>query len=314
MGILTHTFICGLLAATVRVAAPLLLAALGSVFTAKAGIVNLALEGTMLLGAFAGYYGSYFTGSVWGGILFAIAGGIAMQLLLAFFAVTVGANQSVAGTGINMFSLGLTTYLLTVMFGISGRPSIVASFKKIKIPFLSQIPYAGTIFFDHQLLVYLAYLCVPVCWYVLFKTPFGLKVRAVGEHPKAVDIAGGSVVKIRYTCCVIAGVLAGIGGAYLSIGELASFTENLTSGRGYIAVAAVTFGKWNPIGVMMACLLFGFTDALQMRLQSEGVSIPPQFLLMLPYFITMIAMVVVVGKTKAPASMGKPYVKHDSRN
>lgn len=313
MGIFTSSFIVGLLAAMVRIGAPLLLAALGAVFTARAGIVNLALEGTMLIGSFAGFYGSYLTGNVWGGVLFAIIGGIMMQLLLAFFAVIVGANQSVAGMGINMFALGLTTYLLSVMFGVTGSPSSVESFSKIDVPILSDIPYIGEIFFHHQILVYIAYLLVPICWYVLFKTPFGLNVRAVGEHPKVLDIVGKSVVRTRVTCCVIAGALSGLAGAYLSIGELGSFTENLTSGRGYIAVAAVTFGKWNPIGVMAACLLFGFTDALQLRLQTEGVAIAPQFLLMLPYIITMIAMVAVVGRTKAPASMGRPYTKHDAR-
>jgi len=313
MNIITPVFITGLLTAMLRVATPLLFAALGSVFTARSGIVNLALEGTMLVGAYAGYYGAYVTGSCWGGLLFAVTGGIAMQLLLGFFAISVGANQSVAGTGINMFALGLTTYLMTVMYGVTGRPSIVASFRKINIPVLSDTPFFGKIFFSHQFLVYVAYILVPVCWYVLFKTPFGLRVRAVGEHPKVIDIAGGSVVRTRYACCIIAGILTGIGGAYLSIGELSSFSENITSGRGYIALAAVTFGKWNPIGVMGACLLFGFADALQLRLQTEGVPVAPQFLLMLPYVITMIAMITVVGKTKAPASMGKPYKKHDSR-
>jgi len=313
MNIMTPVFITGLLTAMIRVATPLLFAALGSVFTAKSGIVNLALEGTMLVGAYAGYYGAYVAGSCWGGLLFAVIGGVSMQLLLGFFSITVGANQSVAGTGINMFALGLTTYLMTVMFGVTGRPSIVDSFHKINIPGLSDIPFLGKVLFSHQLLVYGVYILVPVCWYVLFKTPFGLRVRAVGEHPKVIDIAGSSVVRTRYACCIIAGILTGIGGAYLSIGELSSFSVNLTSGRGYIALAAVTFGKWNPIGVMGACLLFGFADALQLRLQTEGVPIAPQFLLMLPYVITMIAMITVVGKTKAPASMGKPYIKHDSR-
>jgi ABC-type uncharacterized transport system permease subunit len=311
--ILNQGFIEGFLTATVRMAAPLLLASLGAIFTARSGIINLALEGIMLIGAFAGFYGAYLTSNPYIGALFGAVGGLLTALILGFLAITVGANQTVAGTGINMFALGITSYLLNVAFGIGNRPSTVPSFSVLKIPVLSNIPLIGPALFEHIPLVYLAFLLVPVVWYILLHTPTGLLIRSVGEHPKAVDTLGGNVVRTRYICVMVSGLLAGLGGAFLSIGYLSVFMENITAGRGYIALAAVTFGKWNPFGVLGASMLFGAADGLQLRLQSVGLNIPYQFLLMLPYALTMIALAGLVGRTIPPAAMGKPYSKQDAR-
>ena len=310
--VLNEVFILGFLTATVRMAAPLLLTALGGVFTARVGIINIALEGMMLMGAFTGYYGAYLTQSPYIGAVFGALGGALIGLILAFISVTVGANQVVAGTGINIFALGFTSYLLNVAFGIGGRPSAVPSFPVAPIPVLSQIPVVGPVLFQHITLVYLAFLLVPAVWYVLFRTPFGLTMRAVGEHPKAVDTLGGNVIRIRYICTIISGLFAGLGGAFLSIGQLSVFMENITAGRGYIALAAVTFGKWNPVGVLGASLLFGAADGLQLRLQAVGLRVPYQFLIMLPYVLTMIMLAGVVGKAVPPAAMGKPYSKQEA--
>ncbi|WP_227764915.1 ABC transporter permease [Zhaonella formicivorans] len=311
--VFNEVFIIGFLTASVRMAAPLLLASLGAIFTARVGIINLALEGIMLVGAFSGFYGAYLTGNPLVGALFGMAGGALTALILGFLAITVGANQTVAGTGINIFALGITSYLLSVAFGIGNRPSAVPSFKEIPIPVLADIPIIGPMLFNHIGLVYLAFLLVPVVWYILFRTPFGLTMRSVGEHPKAVDTLGGNVIRTRYICVIISGILAGLGGAVLSIGQLSVFMENITAGRGYIALAAVTFGKWNPLGVLGASMLFGAADGLQLRLQAVGLKIPYQFLLMLPYLLTMIALAGLVGKTTPPAAMGKPYSKQDAR-
>lgn len=311
--VFNQTFIEGFLTATIRMAAPLLLAGLGAIFTAKSGIINMALEGMMLVGAFFGFYGAYLTGNPYLGALMGALGGFFIALILGFLAISVGANQTVAGTGINMFALGLTSYLLNVAFGIGNRPNTVPSFKILEIPILADIPVIGPALFQHIPLVYFAFLLVPVVWYILFHTPIGLIIRSVGEHPKAVDTLGGNVIRTRYICTMVSGLLAGLGGAFLSIGYLSVFMENITAGRGYIALAAITFGKWNPFGVLGAALLFGAADGLQLRLQSVGLDIPYQFLLMLPYVLTMIALAGLVGKTIPPAAMGKPYSKQDAR-
>lgn len=296
----------GVLEAAIRMAAPLLLASLGGLFSARVGIINLALEGFMLVGAFTGFLGSVFTGNVYLGAMFGMLGGLATAMILAFLAITAKANQTVAGVGINIFALGLTSYLLTVFFG-ANRPYGVATFTDIKIPLLSKIPFVGQILFQHTAIVYLAFILVPIVWYVLYKTPAGLTIRATGENPKAVDTLGGNVTKIRYLCMMISGSLAGLGGAALSIGQMGQFMENITAGKGYIALATLIFGKFTPVGSLIASLIFGFSEGLQLRLQTVGSVIPYQFLSMLPYIITLIALTAFAGKFTGPAAMGKPY-------
>lgn len=296
----------GVLTATIRMAAPLLFASLGGLFSARVGIVNLALEGFMLVGAFTGFLGSVFTGNVYIGALFGMTGGILAALILAFLAITAKANQTVAGVGINIFALGLTSYLLTVLFG-ADRPYGVATFTQQNIPLLSDIPFVGPIFFQQSVYVYFAFILVPIVWYVLYKTPAGLIIRATGENPKAVDTLGGNVTRIRYLCMMVSGALAGMGGASLSIGQNGQFFENITAGKGYIALATLIFGKFTPIGSLLASLLFGFSEGLQLRMQTMGSIIPYQFLSMLPYIITLVALTAFARRFTGPAALGKPY-------
>ena len=306
MGGLTGISLEGVLSAMVRMAAPLLLASLGGLFTARAGIINLALEGIMLMGAFTGFAGAYLSNSVAVGLLCAMLGGTMMALILGFLSINARANQTVAGVGINITSLGLTSYLFKVYF--TGQGLIKGpTFSRIAVPVLSKIPVVGPAMFNQNLLVYLAFILVPVVWYILYRTPIGLIIRATGEHPKAVDTLGGNVARVRYLCVIALGCLAGIGGACLTIGQTGTFAENITAGKGYITLATIIFGGFTPFGSLGASLLFGFSEGLQLRLQTAGAAIPHQFLTMLPYVLTLVALTSFVGKSKAPAAMGKPY-------
>lgn len=301
--------VIGFLEASIRVTTPILLAALGAMFTARAGIINFAMEGIMIMGAFFGVYGSNLTGDPWVGALFGMLAGMCVALVLGFAAITAKVDQVVAGTGLNILFLGLTSYLLNMIYGTGSRPSQVVSFQPLAIPFLSDIPVLGPLLFNQIPLVYVAFLLVPVCWYVVNKTPYGLGLQAVGEHPRAADSLGINVTKTRYGAVLISGLLGGLGGAFLSIGQLSVFMEKMTAGRGYMAWSAVTVGAWNPAGIMGASLLFGMAEAIQLRLQAVGIQIPHQFFLMLPYVLTMLALCGFVGRRTGPKAMGKPYTK-----
>ncbi|HHU31209.1 MAG: ABC transporter permease [Zhaonellaceae bacterium] len=301
--------ILGLIQAAIRMSTPILLASLGGMFTARVGIINFALEGIMIVGAFFGVYGSYVTGNPWLGALMGAIGGIVVALILGFMSITAKVDQVVAGTGINILFLGLTSYLLNIIFGIGAKPSKVNSFVEVPLPLLSDIPILGDVLFNQIPLVYLAIILVPICWYIVYKTSFGLNMRAVGENPRAADSVGLNVIAIRYIAIVISGFLGGLGGAFLSIGHLSVFMEKMTAGKGYVAWSSVTVGKWNPIGILGAALLFGTAEAFQLRLQAVGIEIPHQFFLMLPYVLTMLVLTGFVGKTVSPGALGKPYSK-----
>ncbi|MEL7610277.1 MAG: ABC transporter permease [Bacillota bacterium] len=296
----------GILGAAVRMAAPLLFASMGGLFSARSGMVSMFLDGFMLVGAFMGFVGSVVTGSAYLGALLAMLAGAFIALVFAFLAIEAKANQTILGVGVNIFALGITSYLVTILYGFGNRPYNISVFTEAPIPLLSEIPIIGGLF-SNTLLVYLAFLLVPAVWYVLYRTPTGLTIRATGEHPKAVDTLGGNVVRVRYLCMLVAGALAGLGGASLSIGQMGQFMENITSGKGYIALAALIFGKFTPKGVLIAALIFGFADGLQMRMQSAGSTIPYQFLTMLPYVITIVALITFSRKSSAPAALGRPY-------
>lgn len=298
--------ITGFLEATLRMSCPIMLAALGAMFTARAGIINFAMEGIMIMGAFFSVYGSYLTGSPFIGALMGIGGGIIAAMTLGYLSISVKVDQVVAGTGINILYLGLTSYLLNVLY--QTKPTSVPAFETVAIPGLSQIPVVGT-FFAQNVLNYIAFLLVPLCWYLFNKTSFGLCMRAVGEQPYAADSLGIPVNKLRYVATFISGILGGLGGAALSLGQLSVFMESMTSGRGYLAWSAVTVGKWNPIGIMGASILFGGADAVQLRLQAMGIEVPHQIVQMLPYLITMLVLASVVGRTVSPKAMGKPFTK-----
>src|SRR3712207_495480 len=245
-----------LLASTIRNATPLIFAALGGLFSERSGVVNIGLEGLMLIAAFAGVAGAHFSGSALVGLATALAAGLAFALIHALMCVTFEADQIISGTAINLLALGGTGFLLVVIFGTGGTSPRVEGFEELPIPLLSDIPIVGPALFSQSLLVYLMYLLVPATFFLLFRTPFGLRLRATGEVPEAVDTAGVSVTRMRYYGVALSGLLTALGGVYLSMGLLSAFTENMTGGRGFIALAALIFGRWNPVGAAGAALLF----------------------------------------------------------
>lgn len=307
--ILNTTFIIALLSASIRLSVPILFAALGGMYSERSGVVNIGLEGIMLVGAFAGVVGSYFTGSYWMGALVAVLSGVMIAALFAFITVKIKINQIVSGVAINLLAIGLTSFFYRALFGITTVPITVKAFEPVNIPILSNIPIVGEILFRQTILVYVAFLLVPISYYIFYKTSLGLSIRTVGEHPMAADTVGIPVNKVRTICVLISGALAGLGGCFLSLGQFNMFVDNMVSGRGFIAVAAVIFGKWSPKGVLMASLIFGVADALQIRIQMSGVAIPYQFLLMFPYLLTVVAVTGIVGRTTSPKALGKPYEK-----
>lgn len=307
--IMNAAFFVALLSAALRLSVPILFAALGGMFSERSGVVNIGLEGIMLTGAFAGVVGSYFTGSQWLGALVAMLSGVALAALFALITVKVQINQIVSGIAINLLAVGLTSFFFRALFGITTTPITVNAFAPVSIPGLSSLPFVGEVLFSQTALVYIAFLLVPVSWFILYKTSWGLSIRTVGEHPTAADTVGIPVNRVRTLCVLASGALAGLGGAFLSLGQFNMFVDNMISGRGFIAVAAVIFGRWNPKGILVASLIFGVADALQIRLQTAGVEIPYQFLLMFPYLLTVVALTGIVGKTVAPKALGKAYAK-----
>lgn len=310
---LESVFSIGLVAATLRFATPLAFAAMGGIFSERSGVVNIGLEGMMLAGAFFGILVVAETGQWELGILGAMAAGGTLALIHAFFCIHLQADQIISGFAINFLALGLTGYLFRSIYGTQGTPELAEEIPAVRLSFIDDIPYVGDIFGNLNLMIWLMLLTVILSWIVLFKTPLGLRIRSVGEHPKAADTLGLSVFKIRYAAVILSGLLAGLGGAYLSFGFGNTFNENMTAGRGYIALAAVIFGNWRPFGAFGACLLFGFSSALALRLQGSPL-LPSDIasgnlLQTLPYVLTLIALVGVIGRSRGPAAAGRPYVK-----
>ena len=299
------------LAATVRMATPLGFAAVGGVFSERSGVFNIALEGMMLGGAFGAVVGSHLTGNLWLAVLLAALVGGALALVHAVACVSFGANQVVTGVSLNLLALGGTTFLSRALLR-GANVERVRAFEILPIPGLADLPVLGPILFRQTPLVYLLAALLPIAPGVLLKTPWGLAVRAVGEYPRAADTAGLSVAGIRYTCVIISGIMAGIGGAFLSISHVNMFTENMSAGRGFIALTAIIFGKWHPVGAFAACLIFGAADALQLRIQTYDLGIPYQIPVMLPYVLALLAMCGLVGRSPAPAAAGIPYRKEES--
>jgi general nucleoside transport system permease protein len=296
-----------LLASTIRNSTPLIFAALGGMFSERSGVVNIGLEGLMLISAFAGVVGASLSGSALVGLGFALAAGLIFALIHALMSITFEADQIISGTAINLLALGGTGFLMVQIFGSGGTSPRVPGFKEVAIPLLSDIPLIGPALFNQSLLVYLMYLLIPITWFVAFRTPFGLRLRATGEVPEAVDTAGVSVSRTRYYGVALSGLLAACGGVYLSMGILSAFTEGMTNGRGFIALAALIFGRWNPIGATGAALLFGFALAVTYQVPQEVI--PLEFIQMLPYVLTIVALAAFGGRAIAPAAIGKPYRK-----
>lgn len=301
-----------LLTMTISLSAPLLLAALGGIFSERAGVVNIALEGIMLIGAFFALAATYATKSPFLGVLAAMVSGMVIAALHAVVSIKFEADQVVSGVAINILGVGLTAFLLNVFYGHAGQSPMIELSQQIPKLFTSLriIPVIGPVIGGHNALVYFAFLMVPITSFILFKTKLGLRLRAVGEHPRAADTLGVNVYKIRYFGVIMSGLLGGLAGAILSIGEGTVFLEGLVAGRGFIALAAVIFGNWKPVGTMFACLLFGLFSGLQIVLQVMGITaIAPQILATLPYFLTILALAGFVGKSEGPAASGEPYRK-----
>jgi simple sugar transport system permease protein len=294
-----------LFAAMLRYATPLIFAALGGLFSERSGVINIALEGILLTGAFFSVLGADLGGSWVVGLLVGMAAGGLLALIHAIFSVSLRADQIVSGTALNFLALGVTSYLYLNRYGAEGTPTDLPSVPDVKIPGVESIPFFGDIFGQINLLILLALAMVFVTWVVVFRTPAGLRLRSVGENPLAAETAGLSVVRTRYAAVVMSGVLGGAGGAYLSIGFVHSFTQNMTVGTGFIALAALIFGRWRPVGALAAALLFGFSTALAQRLPEFSPNAATLFQA-LPYVLTLIAVAGVVGRSIAPAAIGRP--------
>ncbi len=300
-----------LIAATLRAATPLAFAALGGIVSERSGVVNIGLEGMLLMGAFFGFLGADKLGSWWWGIVCGVVAGAALALVHAFISIHLRADQIVSGFAANFLALGSTGYFFIEVYADQGTPGDVSNIPSISIPWIRDLDFIGPAIGDMHLLIWVALAFVVLSHLVLFRTPIGLRLRSVGEHPKAADTVGISVYAIRYGAVVLSGALAGLGGVYLSNGITHSFNENLSAGRGFIALAAVIFGRWRPFAALVACLLFGFTEALALRLPGaygEDAAWTTLFRA-LPYVVTLIVVAGVVGRSIPPAAVGRPYVK-----
>jgi len=300
----TEAVLVGILASGIRLAAPYLYASIGETFSQRSGILNLGVEGQMLLGAFTAFYISFTTGNLWFGLLAAMGIGLLMGLAMAFVSINLQAEQGISGIGFYLFGLGLSDLLFQKLLG---TVETVSGFRPIHIPWLSDIRIIGKIFFSQNILVYGAYLLVVVAWFVLNKTTLGLKVKAVGESPQAADSLGVSVSKVRYFTVALGGVLSATAGASLSIANLNVFQQNMTSGLGFIAVALVYFGGWRPFAVMGGALLFSMVNSLQLWVQVLNIPIPSDFAVMMPYVLTIIALVITVQRVRPPSALTKPF-------
>jgi simple sugar transport system permease protein len=301
-----------LFAAALRFATPLVFAALGGLFSERSGVVNIGLEGMMLTGAFFAVWGADVTGSWVLGLAIGMGSGAVMGLLHAFFSISLRADQIVSGTAINLIAIGFTSYLYIQIYGSQGTPTDIDPIPNVSLGFLDDIPVVGNFLYDVfgelNLMIWLGIALVFTVWVVVFKTPIGLRIRSVGEHPRAADTVGINVYAIRYGAVTLSGALAAAGGAYITLGFLASFDQNITAGRGFIALAALIFGSWRPFGAAAACLLFGFSNALADSLQTYSTSATYLFAT-LPYVLTLVAVAGVIGRSIPPAAVGRPYVK-----
>jgi simple sugar transport system permease protein len=297
-------FIIDIIAATLRVATPLIFATLGELFCERAGILNLGIEGTMFFGAFSGFAAASLSGSLWVGVLTALVGGMLSGWLMSLFSVRLGVNQHVSGLGITLLMTALSLFGFRVIFGESRVLPSITPFKQLSI--FPNSPVLGEIFSQYAL-TYIAIALIPIVWWVVYRTNFGLNLRSVGDNPEATDAAGINVYNLRTIALVIGGALMGVGGAFLSVAQLGSFTFGIVAGRGWVCIALIIFANWHPIKVLWGALLFGSVQALQSRLQLTGIKLPYELFLALPYIVTIIALTLAGRNASYPAALLKPY-------
>jgi simple sugar transport system permease protein len=300
----TPAVLIGIVTSGIRLATPYLYATVGETFGQLSGVLNLGVEGMMLMGAYSGFYVTFKTGDPWLGLLAAIIVGAMMGVAMAFISVTLQAEQGISGIGVYLFGLGMSELLFQKTLG---TVETVSGFPTLRIPWLADVPVIGGIFFNNNVLVYGAYLLVPLSWFILHRTTWGLQIKAVGQNPAAADSLGVSVARVRYLTVTVGGVLSSVAGASLSIALLNVFQQNLTSGMGFIAVALVYFGGWSPIGALAGSLLFSSVNALQNWVQVLGLPVPPDFAVMMPYVLTILILVVALRKVRQPAALTKPF-------
>ncbi len=300
------------LAATIRGATPLLLAALGELVSQRAGVINIGIEGMMLIGALSGMIGSFYTAGLpmfapWIGLFAAGVSGLLMAIIFIIFAIKLRGDQIVIGTALTLFALGFTEVINQRLLQVFGRSLKSTAFNDIHLPVLSEIPIFGKVLFSQNIIVYLTFFLVPCVYIFLYHTHFGLRVRACGEHPNAISTVGSNVLLIRTACMLLAGVLAGLGGGYLSLADVPYFNSEMTAGRGFIALTIVIFGKWHPIKTCGAALLFSFGFALEYRFQAFGLAIQRQWFMMLPFLLCLAVLAGFVGRAEAPKALGKTF-------
>lgn len=309
--ILSQLFQVGFFAALIRIATPLVFATIGELFAERAGILNLGIEGIMMLAAMTGFTATYFSGSLWLGVLAAMATGMVAGLLMGLLTVSLGLSQHVSGIGVTLLCSGLSFFFYRLIFGQPSSIPKITAFKPLAIPGLSAIPVVGPVLFQHFSLVYIAFALVPAAAWVLRRTAWGLNLRTVGENPHAAFTAGVSVMAIRYQALVLSGALMGLAGAFLSMAQYNAYTFGVISGRGWVCIALVVFGQWNPWKSMAGALLFAFIDALQLRLQASTINLPYQVFLMMPFVLTIVGMALVSRRAKAPAALLVPFRKEE---
>lgn len=309
--IMNVNFFVQLFLSTIRMATPILLVALAELYSERAGLVNIGLDGIMSIGALIGFLVGYVTGNPFLGILAGAAAGIAVNMIYAFCTITLCAEQIVYGMAINIFAPALASFIYRAYFSDTSTVVQGVIMEPVAIPLLSRIPIIGELFFNHSLLVYLTYLLVPLTAVFLNRTKAGLNFKAVGEYPKAAETLGVNVIQQKYLASVICGALAGIGGAYLTLCYTSTYSEGIVAGRGFIALSAVIFGRWMPGGVLAACLLFGFCDAIQIRLQLLSPGTPYQLLQMIPYLCTLFVLIIFGIRKNGPKANGQPYFREE---
>jgi ABC-type uncharacterized transport system permease subunit len=309
--ILQAAIVINILAATVRIATPLLFASMGELIAERSGVMNMGLEGAMLTAAFVGFLVAEKTGSLWLAFCMASLAGGSMSLILAFMAITLRVDQIITGLALNLLAIGGTLFffrLIYTQYDTAGTP-LIEAMKVVEIPLLSKIPYLGEILFSHNLLTYIAFLLVPIIWFFLYRTKRGLQIRSLGENPRAADLGGIDVYRLRYLAVIVGGLLAGMAGAFVSVGSVERFFPEMTAGRGWLAIVIVIAGNWRPARILIAALLFAFLDAFQVQVQGIGVQIPYQLLLALPFILAIVAMIVGRTRSREPGSLGVPYTR-----